>query len=179
MVTIYKQEEGLSRRELLRRGGTMGAMAVLVISGAAVISPEHAWGLETKALKPETMATLIQLARDIYPHDHIPDRFYAIAVKSYDEKSASDEAMKKQVEDGIADLDAKSGAGGYRGLGWEDDRVAVLQQIEKTPFFQMVRGGLVTGFYNQKEVWPLFGYEGESYSKGGYKERGFNDIDWL
>ena len=179
MVTIYKKEEGLSRRELLRRGGALGAMAVLVVSGAAVISPEHAWGLETKALTPETMATLIQLARDIYPHDHIPDRFYAIAVKSYDEKSATDEAMKKQVEDGIADLDAKSGATGYRGLGWEDDRVAVLKQIEKTPFFQMVRGGLVTGLYNQKEVWPLFGYEGESFSKGGYKDRGFNDIEWL
>ena len=28
-------------------------------------------------------------------------------------------------------------------------------------------------------LWPLFGYEGESYSKGGYLEHGFNDIDWL
>jgi hypothetical protein len=42
-----------------------------------------------------------------------------------------------------------------------------------------VRGGLVTGLYNQKEVWPLFGYEGESYSQGGYIDRGFDDIDWL
>ena len=25
----------------------------------------------------------------------------------------------------------------------------------------------------------LFGYEGESYSHGGYIDRGFNDIDWL
>ena len=40
-------------------------------------------------------------------------------------------------------------------------------------------GGLVTGLYNQKEVWPLFGYEGESFSQGGYIDRGFDDIDWL
>ena len=83
------------------------------------------------------------------------------------------------IENGIADLNAKAGDGGYLGLGWEDQRVKVLQQIENTPFFQTVRGGLVVGLYNQKEIWPIFGYEGESYSKGGYIERGFNDIEWL
>jgi hypothetical protein len=55
----------------------------------------------------------------------------------------------------------------------------VLKQIESTPFFQAIRGGLVVGLYNQKEVWPIFGYEGESYSKGGYIARGFDDIEWL
>ena len=51
--------------------------------------------------------------------------------------------------------------------------------MEGAPFFQKIRGGMVTGLYNQKEVWPLFGYEGESYSKGGYIDRGFDDISWL
>ncbi len=83
------------------------------------------------------------------------------------------------IEAGIADLDAKSGPGGYRGLGWEEERAKVLQGIETTPFFQAVRGGLVVSLYNQKEVWPIFGYEGESYSHGGYIERGFDDIEWL
>lgn len=182
MVTIYDGKPkssgnpGLSRRELLKRGG-VGAL--LVISGSAVISPEHAWGLETSALKPETMATLIQMARDIYPHDQIADRFYAIAVKGHDEQAGKDAAHKELIEKGIADLDQKAGEGGYTGLGWEDQRVAVLKQIEETPFFQTIRGGLVVGLYNQKEVWPIFGYEGESYSKGGYISRGFDDIEWL
>ena len=176
MVTIYDAKPGLSRRELLKRGG-IGAL--LVISGSAVISPEHAWGLETSALKPETMATLIQMARDIYPHDQVPDKYYAIAVKGHDEQAGKDAAYKAMIEDGIADLDKKSGDGGYRGLGWEDQRVGVLKQIEATPFFQAIRGGLVVGLYNQKEVWPIFGYEGESYSKGGYIARGFDDIEWL
>lgn len=176
MVTVYEKAPGLSRRELLKRGG-VGAL--LVISGSAVISPEHAWGLETAALKPETMATLIQMARDIYPHDQVPDKYYAIAVKSHDELAGKDAAHKDLIEKGIADLDAKAGSGGYRGLGWEEERVAVLKQIEDTPFFQAIRGGLVVGLYNQKEVWPIFGYEGESYSKGGYIARGFDDIEWL
>ena len=65
------------------------------------------------------------------------------------------------------------------GAGWEIDRVALLRQIESGGFFQAIRGGLVVGLYNQKEVWPVFGYEGESFSKGGYIERGFDDIAWL
>jgi hypothetical protein len=176
MVTIYEKKPGLSRRELLKRGG-VGAL--LVISGSAVISPEHAWGLETSALKPEAMATLIQMARDIYPHDQVPDKYYAIAVKAHDQQAGKDAAYKTLIENGIVDLDTKSGPGGYRGLGWEDQRVAVLKEIENTPFFQAVRGGLVVGLYNQKEVWPIFGYEGESFSKGGYIARGFDDIEWL
>ena len=179
MVTLYEATPGLSRRELLRRGTAIGAGALLVISGSAVISPQQAWGLKTSALKPETMATLIQMARDVYPHDQIPDRFYAIAVKSHDELAAKDAAHKDLIEKGIADLDQKAGDGGYAGLGWEEERVKLLAQIEDTPFFQAVRGGLVVGLYNQKEVWPLFGYEGESYSKGGYMSRGFDDIEWL
>lgn len=176
MVTIYEGKPGLSRRELLKRGG-VGAL--LVITGSAVISPEHAWGLETSALKPETMATLIQMARDIYPHDQLADKYYAIAVKAHDEQAGKDPAHKDLIEKGVADLNARAGEGGYTGLGWEDQRVAVLRQVEATPFFQAVRGGLVVGLYNQKDVWPVFGYEGESYSKGGYIHRGFDDIEWL
>lgn len=177
MVTIYQGRAGLSRRELLKRGSAAGAL--LIISGTAVLSTGEAWGLESTALKPETVATLIQLARDIYPHDQVPDRFYAIAIKSHDELAGKDPAHMELIENGIADLDQKAGAGGYTGLGWEDQRVAILRQIEDTPFFQAIRGGLVVGLYNQKELWPIFGYEGESYSKGGYIARGFDDIEWL
>jgi hypothetical protein len=179
MTTVYDRTPGLSRRDLLKRGGALGATALLVVSGSAVISPHHAWGLETTALKPDTMATLIQMARDIYPHDRIADRFYAIAVKGHDDSAAKDSAHKDMIEAGIADLDKRAGDAGYRGLGWEEERVKVLQTVETTPFFQAIRGGLVVGLYNQKEVWPLFGYEGESYSQGGYIERGFDDIEWL
>jgi len=177
MVTVYNRSQGVSRRELLKRGTAAGAM--LVVSGSAVLSTTEAWGVETAGLKPETMATLIQMARDIYPHDQVPDKFYAIAVKSHDESAAKDPKHKEMIEAGIADLDTKAGDGGYSGLLWEEERVQLLQQIEETPFFQTVRGGLVVGLYNQKEVWPIFGYEGESYSKGGYIARGFDDIEWL
>ncbi|HEY7384332.1 MAG TPA: Twin-arginine translocation pathway signal, partial [Beijerinckiaceae bacterium] len=84
--------------------------------------------------------------------------------------------------EGVASLDtmAKAKHGGrYVAVGWEDDRVAILKQIEKGKFFQTIRGGLITGLYNNPELWPKFGYEGPSAELGGYIERGFNDIDWL
>ncbi|MEK1888196.1 MAG: gluconate 2-dehydrogenase subunit 3 family protein [Phyllobacterium sp.] len=189
MVTIFNRNpdlaepnpggKGMSRRDLLKSGGTASLGAILIISGSSIIHPQFAWGLETTNLEPQTMATLIQMARDIYPHDHVPDRFYAVAVKPYDAKAGEDPKTKKLIVDGVADLDKRAGKGGYLGLGWEEDRLTILRKIEDTPFFQTVRGGLVTGLYNQKDLWPLFGYEGESFSKGGYIARGFSDIEWL
>jgi hypothetical protein len=173
----------LSRDGISRRNFVKAASAVtLVLTASAVIHPLEAWGLETKGLAPETIYTLIQAARDIYPHDKVPDRFYAVAVKDYDTKSATDPKIKSLIEDGVARLNAaaKSAHGtSYVEVGWEEDRVAILRQIEATPFFQTLRGGLVVGLYNQKEVWPIFGYEGDSASKGGYIDRGFNDITWI
>jgi hypothetical protein len=68
---------------------------------------------------------------------------------------------------------------GYNDVPTENERVAILKGMETSPFFQKIRGTLVTGIYNNQEVWPTFGYEGESASQGGYINRGFNDVSWL
>lgn len=169
------ERQGLTRRALLARSVAAGA---LVVTGAGFLAaPDAAWAMEVSVISEHQMATLIQMARDIYPHDRIADQFYAIAVKGYD---ADDK--KALVEEGVAALDAAAQAAGhadYISMGWEEDRVSILQAMEDSGFFQTVRGGLVTGLYNQKDVWPIFGYEGKSFSKGGYIERGFDDINWL
>jgi Gluconate 2-dehydrogenase subunit 3 len=173
-----EQDLPLSRRTLIKGASA----AAFVIATGAIINPLEAWGLEVKALKPETMQTLIQMARDIYPHDRVADRFYAVAVKDFDTKAAADAAMKSLVEDGIAKLDelaqAKHGVR-YVDVAWEAQRVAILRQVETSELFQKVRSGLVVSLYNQNEIWPIFGYQGESFSQGGYINRGFNDITWL
>ena len=166
---------GLSRRDLLRRSVAAGALAVTGLGFIA--APDAAWALEVVAITPHEMATLLQMARDIYPHDKVGDQFYAAAIKGYD----SDD-KKAIVAAGVAELDAAAVAAGhadYISAGWEEDRVAILTALAGGAFFQTIRGGLVTGLYNQKDVWPIFGYEGESFSQGGYIERGFADINWL
>jgi len=57
--------------------------------------------------------------------------------------------------------------------------VALLTDIENTPFFKAVRSSLMFGLYDNKALFPLFGYEGSSWEYGGYVNRGFNDLNWL
>lgn len=165
----------MTRRQLLSRGAMAGA--AIVVGPGFIAGHDGAWASTMDALKPETMATLVQMARDIYPHDQIADEYYVIAVKGYD--------VPAEVEDTEAGIEAvneaarAAGFDSYLAAGWERDRVDILRSMEDTAFFQKVRGGLVTGLYNQKAVWPIFGYEGESYSQGGYIDRGFDDIAWI
>lgn len=169
------RSSGLSRRALLSYGVATGA--AMMVGPGFVAADDANWALEVTALKPETMATLIVMARDTYPHDRLADKYYAVAMKAHD---TAEEA--EAIEAGVAALNAAAqGAGyaSYAAVPWEADRVAILRGMQRSPFFQTIRGGMVTGLYNQKEVWPLFGYEGESYSKGGYINRGFDDIAWL
>ena len=124
----------------------------------------------------------MKLARDIYPHDKVGDQFYAKVMEGIDAGAKDDAAAKTLLEDGVAALnkaavDMKQAS--YAEMPNEADRVAILKTMETSPFFQKIRGSLVTGLYNNEEVWPLFGYEGESASKGGYINRGFNDVNWL
>ena len=174
-MSIRKQ--GVTRRQLLARGALCGASFVIGAGFVAGRGEAANWALEVDHLKPETMVTLIQMARDIYPHDQVGDEFYAVAVKGYDTAETT-----PAVEAGIGALNAAAqgiGYASYIGVGWERDRVDLLRAMEASPFFQQIRGGLVTGLYNQKAVWPIFGYEGESFSHGGYIDRGFDDINWL
>jgi len=169
----------LDRRGFLKRSAAGVAAAIVITEAGALFNASEAWAVEVKGLQPQTMKTLILVARDIYPHDQVPDRFYAVAMKPYDAKAAADAAEKAKVEGFVATLDERAGKGGYLGLGWEADRVALLKAAAHDPMFETIRSGLVVSLYNQQELWPIFGYEGESYSKGGYIHRGFDDITWL
>jgi hypothetical protein len=169
----------LSRRGFLQRSASGFAAAIAITSTGALLNASEAWALDVKGLKPETMKTLILVARDIYPHDKVADRYYAIAMKGYDEKAAGNPQVKAEIEAFVAALDGAAGEGGYVGRPWEIDRVAILKNQSADPMFETIRSGLIGSLYNHKEIWPIFGYEGESFSKGGYIHRGFDDITWL
>ncbi|MBO6548873.1 MAG: twin-arginine translocation signal domain-containing protein [Rhizobiales bacterium] len=172
-----QQPPKLTRRDFIASSSIAVGAAAIVISGSALVSTKESWGLEVKHLSPEAMSTLIQMSRDIYPHDRLADRYYAIACKNFDKPD-----LKETIEEGIKILNKLSQTQfgtDYVNIGWEAERTSLLEKIQTTPMFQALRGSLVTGIYNQKEVWPLFGYQGASFEHGGYIDRGFDDIDWL
>ncbi|MBR0708760.1 gluconate 2-dehydrogenase subunit 3 family protein [Bradyrhizobium liaoningense] len=169
-----------SRRVFLKGAAT--AVPVVTVATSVAVSIEDAWADDASALSPATMKTLLKVARDIYPHDVLGDSYYITAIKPWDAKAAKDPAVKSLISDGIGRLDQNARDRhklAYAEVPWETDRVVLLKEIEGSDFFQKVRGDLVVSLYNQKEVWPRFGYEGSSAEHGGYINRGFADIDWL
>ena len=171
----------VSRRVFLHGAATAGPAAALAAAGMG-ISAQAAWAQGVKALAPATMATLVRMARDIYPHDQIADSYYVKAAAPWDEKAASEPALKSMLEAGVAalDTDAKARFGApYLGVADEADRLILLRAIEHGAFFQKLRSDLVVSLYNQHDLWARFGYEGASAQFGGYLHRGFDDINWV
>ena len=174
-MRVVDRRTKVTRRIVLRGG----AMAVPGIAAGLLIVPDAAWAQAAKNLAPATLTTLARAARDIYPHDHVADAYYITAVSGYDSGKPE---VRELLTKGCALLDAearKRHGTSYLSVPEETDRVAILKTNQDTPFFNKLRSDLLVTFYNQKPLWPKFGYEGASADKGGYINRGFNDIDWV
>jgi hypothetical protein len=164
--------KGWNRRQFLESSAAGVAGAAALLKGA-----KGARAVETRALDEQTAATLLRMCRDLYPHDGLSKARYAGVVESLDAKAQNDAALAKTLREGIALLDSHSG-GSWRDAA-EGTRIAALKRIEDTPFFVTMRGETVAVLYNDPAVWRRLGYEGPSFPFGGYKNRGFNDLDWI
>ena len=144
------------------------------------IDPDEGSLGSLQALDRETATTLVGMARAMYPHDRLPDIHYERVVAALDVKAAADDRMRTLLTEGVGWLATTTGRypGEFRSLP-EAEQVAALTRLEKTPFFQAIAAEVVVNLYSQHDAWRHFGYEGPSNDKGGYLQRGFDDIDWL
>lgn len=177
-MRVIDKIDVMDRRGFFGRSG--GLAAILAV---APLLPTAATAAVTLKTGPASaVTTLVKMARDLYPHDRLPDTAYETAVAAIDGQMAEDARKKANMADGVKALDAaatKLKGRPYLAIDKEEDRVAVLRSIEDTDFFKAMRSGMVTALYNQEELWVKFGYEGSSAENGGYLHRGFNDLDWL
>lgn len=123
----------------------------------------------------QTMTTITAAARTMYPHDALPDDVYARVGEKLAEAARTDSGAARTIEDGVSVLNS--------GLPFAelsaDEQLKVLEGIEGSGFFELVRSTAVVEVYSDQRTWQLVGYEGPSFDKGGYLNRGFNDLDWL
>ncbi len=167
-----------NRRQVLTSmfASTAAVLAVGSKSAVAVAPPANAAEAIDRAM-------LMQMSKDIYPHDgFLDDKPYAAVVDGIIKETTSDDKVKKLIEDGLSDLNAR--AQKIHGKNYVDvetygAREALLRQVELSDFFQKVRGGLLFGIYNNVSLFPKFGYGGSSWEEGGYIDRGFSDMTWL
>jgi hypothetical protein len=170
----------LARREFLKGSGVLiGVLA----SGSllASLAPSRVWAVELKTLTKDQGETLMAMGRVLYPHKKLPDAVYALLAKDLDAKAATTPAATpeatKILQEGIASLDAA--AGGSFVKAPPARKVAIVQAMEGSPFFNMVRGQCITSLYDNDMAYAALGYPGASWDKGGYITRGFQDLKWL
>jgi hypothetical protein len=121
------------------------------------------------------MATIIAAARTMYPHDALLDDVYVRVVEKLAEAAREDSWTARTIGDGVSAL---NGGQPFAELS-ADEQLKILRGIEGSDFFELVRSTAVVEVYSDQRTWELVGYEGPSFDKGGYINRGFNDLDWL
>ena len=168
----------MKRREFLKTG----AMAVVGTAVAASGLIANASTTEDaipklSILKPEEAQTLLQATRQIFPHSKLGDAPYWEVVSQLDAAAQADPSVAKMLTDGVAQLNSSQGA---KFIDLNDkQKVEALKSVETTPFFQKVRGVELQTLYSDPAVFKALGYQGASYSMGGYLHHGFNDLKWL
>ena len=129
------------------------------------------------ALEQNVAEAVAALARTLYPHVALPDSVYARVSAKLDEAAQADAAQAKTINDGVADLDGRGDEPFVARSA--DQQLADAKAIAGSDFFELVRSTAVVEIYSDPQTWKLLGYEGPSFEKGGYLERGFNDLEWL
>ena len=171
-----KRVIALTRREFLKGtgilGGTLAASSLL-----AALAPSRVWALELKTLTSAQGDALLQMGKVLYPHKGLPDAVYALLVQDLDGAAGKDPKVAQSLVDGVAALD-KAAGGSFAGAT-DAKKLEAVKSLEGTPFFGTVRGQCITSLYNNDMAFAHFGYPGPSWDKGGYVNRGFNDLKWL
>lgn len=156
-----------NRRDFMR-----GASLLMAGSASYALTPSFAW-----AAGDETVEDLARVCYVLYPHKKLPYDFYRACAQGLIDKAKGDASLKKTLDEGMARLNRVYSVK-FREETEANQRLA-LQRVYGTPFFNAVRGHTVVGLYNIPDVWKHFGYQGPSFEKGGYIDRGFDDIKWL
>ncbi|MFP5023379.1 hypothetical protein [Pseudonocardia phyllosphaerae] len=128
-------------------------------------------------LSDDQQRTLVDVLRAAFPHDSFPTGPYERTAQAVVDAAATSPRLQSLLLQGLTDLDQQREVPFSR---LEPDIAAVvLRGIADTPFFAQIVEISVVALYNDHEVWDVLGYEGPSFDKGGYIDRGFDDLDWL
>lgn len=125
----------------------------------------------------ESTLTLTALIKAAFPHQGVPDSAYERAAATVQKRAQESTWMRVKLAQGLDSLQGLTN-GQFADLSVEQAHV-VLRRVQHTTFFGFVRQTVVVNFYEDEEVWDVLGYEGPSFDKGGYIDRGFDDLDWL
>jgi len=154
-----------SRRRFLVAALTFSGIAV----SPAVLRTSSVWAQSGNAPGD----AMVRMARSLLPHDDIDDDVYAGILDDAMAATAADDSIAATLREAEAALPAD-----FMSLDGAA-QVAALQAVQDETFFAAIIVTVRTRLYDHPAVWKVLGYEGPSWQKGGYLNRGTGDIDWL
>jgi len=169
----------LTRRTFMKAAGATGIAVYVLWSGPGIdswLGPRIALAANLTALDANQGKEMLAMTRQLFPHDQLGDEYYWVVVESIDKEMAGSAELAAEIRAGLAQLN--QAAGGNFAAAGPEQQIAAMTKLEGTPFFSSMLGKTQFYLYNNKAVWPKFGYEGSSWERGGYINRGFNDVTW-
>jgi hypothetical protein len=143
-------------------------------SGVGIADPaaSPAW----KALDAGSAATLLAVCRRLLPIRSAPQASFVAGVRALDELAAGRPEIARSLAAELAlvrrELPARPDLD-------DVELDAYLESTRAAPLLAVVIPTALPAMLNDRTLWAAVGYEGESFSKGGYLRRGFDDLDWL
>lgn len=154
-----------SRRRFLVCALTFSGVAI----SPAILRTGVAWAQSGSAPSD----AMVRMARRLLPHDGIDDEVYAGILDDAMAATAADDSFAATLIEAEAVLPAD-----FMSLD-ETAQVGALQAVQEEAFFAAIFATVRTRLYDHPAAWNVIGYEGPSWQKGGYLNRGTGQIDWL
>ena len=171
-----QSEIKLTRRTFIKAAGAAGVTVFVLWSSPAWFGPRVVLAANLSTLNSTQAKQMLAMARQLFPHDQLGDEYYWVVVESIDKEMAGSPDLTVEIHEGLVKL--SQAAGGDFAAADSSQQLEAMKSLEGTAFFSDMLNKTQFYFYNNKAVWPKFGYEGSSWEKGGYIHRGFNDVTW-
>lgn len=163
-----------TRRRFLLAALTFSGVASGSV-GISLLRSSAAWAASDVDL--EELSAMGRFAQLLFPHEGLPDTVYGDVISEVLEMTAADPSTQE-----LLSLAERALNGAQEGDWIELDEAVqldVVAGLEDEAFFADIREKVRFRLYHHPDMWKHIGYPGSSKEHGGYKFRGFDDIDWL
>ena len=155
---------------LMTRRQTLAAITVVVAASPLLSCSDNNATVSAKGYSD--LEILSSVAYDLFPHKALsPDLYLQVGQRLLRLDSSV-------VSQGLLQLQSEAGNRSWIDVS-ESERLSVLKSIEKSEFFALLRSVTIDVLYHDSAMFELVGYGGSAIEKGGYINRGFDDINWL
>lgn len=164
------------RRDVLRIAAALGLVALSQTADAQP-AQQSPGSIPSGGSADLDVVAIRAMCRGLVPISKLADSVYDSVVARWQQAASSDPMLTDHLSQAAAAL--RRGFGSAIPPADGAEFAAFLATVQDAAFFAALLAALTPVIVTLPAVWEVAGYEGESFSRGGYLLHGFNDLDWL